>query len=71
MTLAAGHAVVLLVAISFGVAALALPAETRLSTASLSLASGVSALSLMAGAALLGSRWRTLDVLFGGLDRVY
>lgn len=65
------HAVVSLVAISFCLTGLALPADTRLGNAGLSLASATSALSLMAGAALLGSRWRCLETVFGGLDRVY
>lgn len=69
--LAARHAVALIVAISFGLTVLSVPAQTLLSTASLSLASGVAALGLMAGSALLGSRWRWLEALFGGLDRVY
>ncbi|GGA76128.1 ferric reductase [Arenimonas soli] len=49
----------------------ALPAATWASTATLSLFSGVAALVMMAMAALLGSRWRWLEDLFGGLDRVY
>ncbi|HQZ62627.1 MAG TPA: ferredoxin reductase family protein [Dokdonella sp.] len=71
MSVNARHAVVFLVAISFGLSALSVPAETRLGIASLSLASGVAGFSLMAGAALLASRWRWLEAVFGGLDRVY
>lgn len=49
----------------------ALPAGTRLVTGGFSLAAGVAALTLMAAAALLGSRWRWIEQAFGGLDRVY
>lgn len=71
MSLGARHAVVLVAGISFVVSALSVPAETRFGTGSLSLGSGVAAFSLMAAAALLGSRWRWVESLFGGLDRVY
>src|SRR5690606_21739607 len=61
-----------------GIAALAaaltlagLPPGTRLGAGGLSLAAGVAALTLMAAAALLGSRWRWVERAFGGLDRVY
>lgn len=49
----------------------ALPPATRLGTGGLSLAAGVAALTLMAAAALLGSRWRWVEHAFGGLDRTY
>lgn len=49
----------------------ALPSSTWATTAALSLVAGVTALVMMAMAALLGSRWRWLEDLFGGLDRVY
>ncbi len=71
MSVNARHAIAFIVAVSFGLSALSVPAETRLGIASLSLASGVAAFSLMATAALLGSRWRWLEGVFGGLDRVY
>jgi predicted ferric reductase len=71
MTLDSRHAVGFPIAISFGLIALSVPSATWVSSASLSLASGASALTLMAGAALLGARWRWLEVAFGGLDRVY
>lgn len=48
-----------------------LPDGTRFGTAGLSLAAGVAALTLMAAAALTGSRWRWVERIFGGLDRVY
>ena len=71
MTLDARHTVTLLIVISIGLTALDIPPDSRLTTAGLSLASGVAALSLMACSALLGSRWTWLEDLFGGLDRVY
>jgi predicted ferric reductase len=71
MTLDARHTVALLIVISTGLTALELPPDSLLSTATLSLASGASALSLIAVAALLGSRWSWLEDVFGGLDRVY
>ena len=37
----------------------------------LSLGSGIAAVSLMALAAVLGARWKVIESLFGGLDRVY
>ena len=44
---------------------------TRLTLATLSLSSGVAAFSLMGAAAMLGSRWKVIESLFGGLDHVY
>ena len=60
-----------IVAISFVATALAIPAASWLSTAAVSLACGVAALSLMAGSAILGGRWGWIESAFGGLDRVY
>ncbi len=60
-----------LAAISLAVVLVAIPPATWASTATLSLASGVTALVMMAMAALLGSRWAWLEDVFGGLDRVY
>jgi predicted ferric reductase len=71
MKLDARHAVLLPCVISFALVLQTVPPATWWTTASLSLASGVSALSLMAAAALLGARWRWLEACFGGLDRVY
>ncbi len=42
-----------------------------LTLGAVSLACGVAALALMAGSAVLGSRWAWLESAFGGLDRVY
>ena len=53
------------------VALAAVPRDTWLGTATLSLAAGVAAFSMMAWAALLGGRLRWVEALFGGLDRVY
>jgi predicted ferric reductase len=47
------------------------PMSTWLTTATLSLASGVAALAMMAAAAILSGRWGWSETLFGGLDRVY
>lgn len=47
------------------------PAGTWGGTGAMSLAAGVAALTLMAAAALLGSRWAWIEDAFGGLDRVY
>lgn len=60
-----------LVLASFLLVALELPAGTRASMAGLSLGSGVAALVLMAFAAVLGARWKWVESVFGGLDRVY
>ncbi|WAC59062.1 ferredoxin reductase family protein [Brevundimonas sp. SL130] len=60
-----------IIAISFATTAFAIPAASWLSTAAISLACGVAALSLMAGSAILGGRWGWSEGAFGGLDRVY
>jgi predicted ferric reductase len=60
-----------LVALSFLLVALALPVGTRISLAAFSLGSGVVALVLMAFASVLGARWKLVESVFGGLDRVY
>ena len=56
---------------SFALAASAIPGSTWATTAMLSLGSGITAVSLMALAAVLGARWKVVESLFGGLDRVY
>jgi predicted ferric reductase len=48
-----------------------IPSATWLSLAALSLSMGVAALALMAAAAILGGRWRFMESVLGGLDRVY
>ncbi len=65
------HAVSAVVAVSCGLVLLEIPADTWLTTGTLSLACGVAALSLMATAAILGGRLRWTESVFGGLDRVY
>jgi predicted ferric reductase len=63
--------VLLPAAISFLLTAAAIPAGDWLSTAGLSLAAGVAALSLMGISSLLAARWGVLESLCGGLDRMY
>ena len=63
--------VTLLVTASVLLVALQIPSGTWFGTAAASLAAGVSALALMAAAALLGARWKWVESCFGGLDRVY
>jgi predicted ferric reductase len=67
----AWQAVTALALVSGTVAVAQVPGETRLTLATVSLSSGVTAVSLMGAAALLGSRWKFTESLFGGLDRVY
>ena len=50
---------------------LEIPADTWLTSATLSLILGTTALAYMAVSCLLASRWRVVEHLFGGLDRVY
>lgn len=60
-----------LVALSFVLVAMALPPGTRATMAAFSLGSGVVALVMMAFASVLGARWKLVESVFGGLDRVY
>ena len=60
-----------LVLVSFATVLATVPPATWPTLATLSLASGVSALALMAAAAGLGARWKRVEDPFGGLDRVY
>ncbi|KTC37594.1 oxidoreductase [Pseudomonas sp. ABAC61] len=50
---------------------LQIPSQTWLTSATLSLVLGSTALAYMALSCLLSSRWRWVERLFGGLDRVY
>lgn len=50
---------------------LEIPSATWLTSATLSLILGASALACMATSCLLASRWRWVERLLGGLDRVY
>src|SRR5690606_6779118 len=65
------QAIIGIVAISSGLALLEVPPATWWTPATLSLACGISALALMAAAAILAARWPMMEGLFGGLDRVY
>ena len=71
MPIKSWQAVLLPAAISFVLAAAEIPPGTWFTTAAISLASGVTALTLMATAAMLGARWGFVESWFGGLDRVY
>lgn len=71
MRLEPWQAVAFPAAIAFIVVALELPAADWRGTAGISLASGAAALSLMACAAILASRWPIVESTLGGLDRVY
>ncbi|MDP3288397.1 MAG: ferric reductase-like transmembrane domain-containing protein, partial [Methyloversatilis sp.] len=61
----------ILAAVSFLLVTLELPADSRLTLGAFSLGSGVTALALMASAAILGARWHWVETAFGGLDRAY
>ena len=71
MRLGSRSLIIPVVLASFGLTASAVPGSTWPTTAMLSLGSGVAAVSLMALAAVLGARWKAVESLFGGLDRVY
>ena len=71
MRLGSRSLIVPVVLIAFALVASAVPVATWPTTATLSLASGVTAVSLMALAAVLGARWKRVESLFGGLDRIY
>lgn len=65
------HIILLLTLVTCAVVFNAIPHDTWFSTAAFSLASGASALVLMAAAALLGGRLKWIESALGGLDRVY
>lgn len=71
MQIRTSGAVGLLVVVSFALVAAELPRETWWSLGAFSLASGVAALALMGTAGVLGGRWKAVESVFGGLDRVY
>lgn len=71
MRISSWQAILFLSAVSFALVLAEIPRGDWLTPAALSLASGVTAFSLMGAAALLGGRWRFVEVRFGGLDRVY
>ncbi|MGQ9427650.1 ferredoxin reductase family protein [Gilvimarinus sp. F26214L] len=65
------QAVTIPVAIAFVLVAFEIPLNDWTSTAAISLASGVAALSLMGWSAILSSRVSAVESALGGLDRVY
>lgn len=67
----AWRSVAAIICVSFLLVGAEISASSWLTTAALSLASGVAALSLMGGSAILGGRLGWIEDLFGGLDRVY
>ncbi len=71
MRISSWQAIPFLAAVSFALVFAEIPRSDWLTPAALSLASGATAFSLMASAALLGGRWRFVEMAFGGLDRVY
>jgi predicted ferric reductase len=64
-------AIVAIVLVSFAVTLAELPRSDWPTLEAMSLASGVVALAMMAASALLGGRFKLIETLFGGLDRVY
>ena len=60
-----------LTVVSFVLVLAEIPRQDWFTTAAMSLAAGATAFSLMGAAALLGGRWRSIEGLFGGLDRMY
>lgn len=71
MRIRSWQAVLVLATVSFMLVLAEVPRSDWLTPAAWSLASGVTAFSLMGAAALLGGRWRFVEAGFGGLDRVY
>lgn len=71
MHLESWHTIGLLAAVSFAATMHDIAPGTRVTLAAWSLAAGVTAVSLMGAAAVLGGRLRVVESLFGGLDRVY
>lgn len=65
------HTIVALTAVGFAVTLAQIAPETWMTTAALSLSAGVTAVSCMGLAALLGARIKWVESAFGGLDRVY
>lgn len=71
MVIRAWQAVALPAALAAFLVLWGLPGQSWLGTGGLSLAAAAAALTLMAGSALLGSRWAWVETALGGLDRVY
>jgi predicted ferric reductase len=71
MAIKTWHAILSVTVLSFTVVLAGIPRADWFTMAAASLSAGVTALSLMGTAALLGGRWRFVEARFGGLDRVY
>ncbi|MFL1552118.1 oxidoreductase, partial [Pseudomonas sp. D47] len=67
----ASHCILAILLITAALLLIDIPVDTWLTSATLSLILGTSALVYMAAACLLASRWGVIESLFGGLDRVY
>ena len=65
------HMLIVVSVVSFAATYAELPRATWTTLSALSLAAGVTAISFMGAAALLGGRFKTVESLFGGLDRLY
>lgn len=71
MAIKAWQAIVGIGLISSVTVLMQIPSETWLTSATASLIMGAAALACMASSCILASRWRGVEWLFGGLDRVY
>ncbi len=65
------HCIVGILLISTLTLLLEIPSDTWLTSATLSMILGAAALAYMAVSCLLASRWRAVENVFSGLDRVY
>lgn len=71
MTLKAWQAITTILLVTGVTLLTQIPSDTWATAAAGSLVAGAAALSCMASACVLSSRWRSVERLFGGLDRVY
>ena len=71
MAIKAWQAIVGIVLITSVTVLIQIPSETWLTSATASLILGAAALACMAISCILASRWRGVEWVFGGLDRVY
>ncbi|NYT66083.1 ferredoxin reductase family protein [Alcaligenaceae bacterium] len=65
------HTISVIVLITAVTVLMQIPSQTWASSASISLILGAAALACMAVACILASRWRIVEAIFGGLDRIY
>lgn len=65
------HTILSIVLISAITVLMQIPQQTWTRQATISLILGVSALVCMAASCILASRWRVIERLYGGLDRIY